>query len=456
MLAASARTGSSPIFAFGVRVLLAATLALACTPPGMPSDILRVERGKLTLAGQVRVDVVSGELVLELAPGSCVDREERRYPDGHIAQASGPCREVPWQKVRVTSPWGVVFPATDGSPARLGFRIDWASSRLDALASDAPLLLAQPWTITAEGTPEPLEYKPDATASRAMLRLVGEATDTQVTVGAVSAPPQLVVSEVRFAEELRNGTANELLVTVTNQGKGDAYRLTAIVHSPVTALHGLRFSFGRLRAGETKTRRAPFQLPRQNDETEALIVIDFDEAHRYAPPPVSQRYPLRKASTMAVFALDCRFDEYTGDAPRVDAGTTVHVSCTVRNDGSPAHAVQVRASFAERPDKVDAPGFDLASDRASRVTLPLEVPRDAPMDSKLTVHIDVVDGAGAHAQAILHLEVARPQLCPEGRITRERFLEKRTELRKKLDAGLISKDDYDRYEAELVRCMKTE
>jgi hypothetical protein len=78
------------------------------------------------------------------------------------------------------------------------------------------------------------------------------------------------------------------------------------------------------------------------------------------------------------------------------------------------------------------------------------------MDSKLTVHIDVVDGAGAHAQAILHLEVARPQLCPEGRITRERFLEKRTELRKKLDAGLISKDDYDRYEAELVRCMKTE
>lgn len=444
---------------FRLRRALVPILALAlvgCLPPSSQSRVLGVQKGRLALVGTVHVEVPSGHLVLELAQDSCVDSEDRIYEDGHIARAVRPCDAIDWQKVRAVSPWGIVFPATSGSPARIVFEVDWASTRLDALASDDPALLQKSWTLAADGLLAPLVFTPDASVRRSMLALVGEATDTQITVGEVSAPPQIVVSEVRFTEELRNGTANDIVVSVTNQGKGDAYRLVAITHSPVTALHGLRLSFGRLRAGETKTRRVHFQLPRNNDETEALVVLDFDEAHRYAPPQTSKRYPLRKASDLAIFALDCHLDEAPGESPRIDAGATVHVGCVVRNDGAPAHAVQVRVSYEDRPGHVEAPAFELGSDRASQVTIPLEVPRDATMDAELTIHIDVVDASGAKAQALLHLEVARPQLCPEGRITRERFLEKRAELRRKLAAGLISKDDYDRYEAELVGCMKTE
>ena len=438
-------------------LLIAATLgAPGCVLPDATNRLLHVEKGTLALVGTVKVDAAHGALVLELAPDSCVDREDRVYEDGHIAHAAHPCASIDWASVHAISPWGVVFPATSGSPAQVSFTIDWANTGLDPLAADDPPLLQQPWTIRADGSPQALSFTPDAGARRTMLFLVGDATDTQVTVGEVSDPPQVVVSDVRFSSELRNGTTNDIQVSVTNKGKGDAYRLSAIAHSPVTALHGLRFSFGRLRAGETKTRRAHFELPRNNDETEALIVLDFVEAHRYAPPQFSRRYPLHQASNLAVFALDCHFDDLAGAVPRVDAGTTLHVGCVVRNDGSPARAVQVRASYVERPYSVDAPVFELGSDRASRVTLPLEVPRDATMDAKLTIHIDVADASGAHAQAVLHLEVARPQLCPEGNISHQRFLEKRAELRRKLDAGLISKDDYDRYEAELVGCMKTE
>jgi hypothetical protein len=227
-----------------------------------------------------------------------------------------------------------------------------------------------------------------------------------------------------------------------------------VSRSNVPALHDIHLSFGRIRPGETKTRRAHFELPRASDEPEALVVLDVDEAHRYTPPQTSMRYPLKKAVDLAVLALDCHFLDLTGDKPRVDAGTTVHVTCNVHNDGSAARGVAIHAGFEGGAPGIDARSFDLAGDRTTRVDLALDVPRDASIDAPLTLRIDAVDASGVRAQAILHLEVARPQLCPGGRITRERFVEKRTELRRKLDAGLISKEDYDRYEAELVGCMK--
>jgi hypothetical protein len=59
-----------------------------------------------------------------------------------------------------------------------------------------------------------------------------------------------------------------------------------------------------------------------------------------------------------------------------------------------------------------------------------------------------------HADATLALEVARPQICPDGKISRAKFQARRAELRRKLDAKLINQAEFDRYETELVGCME--
>jgi hypothetical protein len=66
----------------------------------------------------------------------------------------------------------------------------------------------------------------------------------------------------------------------------------------------------------------------------------------------------------------------------------------------------------------------------------------------------VVDDLGVHAGTTVPLGIASARLCPEGRLSRKAYLEKRAALRKKHDAGLISDDDLKRYEDQLVGCME--
>ena len=64
-----------------------------------------------------------------------------------------------------------------------------------------------------------------------------------------------------------------------------------------------------------------------------------------------------------MLSLDCHFADLSGDKPRVDAGMTVHVTCNVHNDGSPARGVALHAAFEGGQGGADARPFDLASDR---------------------------------------------------------------------------------------------
>jgi hypothetical protein len=45
-------------------------------------------------------------------------------------------------------------------------------------------------------------------------------------------------------------------------------------------------------------------------------------------------------------------------------------------------------------------------------------------------------------------------LCPSGKLTRTQYDERRARLKRTLDAGDLSPDDFDRYDAELLRCLE--
>ena len=47
-----------------------------------------------------------------------------------------------------------------------------------------------------------------------------------------------------------------------------------------------------------------------------------------------------------------------------------------------------------------------------------------------------------------------PKVCPHGRLTREKYRAKRAELKAALDAGELTQEEFDSYDAELVGCLE--
>jgi hypothetical protein len=253
---------------------------------------------------------------------------------------------------------------------------------------------------------------------------------------------------------MHNGAANELVLTLANQGEGAAYRLRVVTRSNIPALHGLRFSYGRLRPGESKTRRARIQVPRENSEAEAVVVLVFEEASGRGPEQTSVRAKVLPAVDRAVLALACRFEGVSGEPPRADAGATVHLGCDVRNDGSATHGVILRVVYPGQKRSIQLLPFDLDAKQTTHMRVAMSVPREAAIDSALAVQVSVVDDQGVRADTTVSVAIASPKICPDGRITREQFLEKRAALRKKHDAGLVNDADYQHYEDELIGCMQ--
>ncbi len=416
----------------------------ACTP----SSACRLD-------GDLVFNRRAGVLRLELAPDACT--MAAILPDqGEHGLACTPYPRKVWTQVTLQSPWHDEIPVSESGPDWIAFKIDFSHADVDPLAARVDEQLERGWTIIAHDTYQQRIWFPEARDRAAMIPLIAEATRTEITVSEVNQPPTLVVQDFHNESELRNGGASVLTLTVVNNGEGAAYRVFATTRSNVPALHGLQFSFGRLQPREAKTRRVKVVLPRDNDETEALVVLVFDEAHQFAPESSSRRFAVRPAVDAPQLSMTCKLAGSDAPRPHVDAGQAVHVACEVRNDGPKAHNVKVSARLSGDSTPVTAAPFDLDSGKQTSVALALRVPRSAALDSELTltVHASAGAGAGSESQVSLPLVVARPKICPDGKLTREQFAKKRAELRKKYEAQLISKEDLDAYETELVGCLE--
>jgi hypothetical protein len=437
---------AAPVRLWPLLVVLALT---ACAASAGEGKLLH--DGRVQLAGTPVVDAATGHVVLQIPWAPCHRSMDRRYDDGRIEIVPLPCY-VTWPSARLTSPWGKVYPASDGDQDHIGFAIDWAAAGIDALDSDQPALLGRPWSFSSPEAAKPLVWTPDRAAQASMLALIGAATQTETEVADVTSPPQIVIGEARFTSDPRNGAASELVVTLQNQGFGAAYRLRMVTRSNVPALHGLRLSFGRLRPGESRTRRIHVELPRDNPEREAIVALAFEEAHGLGPEQTTLHARVLPAIESARLAVACHFGGQ-GNPPRVDAGTQVTLVCDVSNAGSPAHGVRLRVVYPGA-SPIDVPPFDLTARQSKPVNVAIDVPAAAAIDSELVFEVSVVDDLGVHAGTTVPLGIASARLCPEGRLSRKAYLEKRAALRKKHDAGLISDDDLKRYEDQLVGCME--
>jgi hypothetical protein len=204
-----------------------------------------------------------------------------------------------------------------------------------------------------------------------------------------------------------------------------------------------------------ETRSLVVNLPPDNEETEAVIVVEFSEANGFAPAPFSVRLPVRAAAKGVALELTCRVRSAGEGLVTVDAGQSLTIDCQIGNRGVPARGVVVTLGVAGQRDPRKSAPIELGTDRQQTLTFAVEVPRSAKLDERIALHARArAEGTSATAEARLEVVIARPQICPDGRLDRAAYRAKRAELRKAHADGLLSKEELERYEALLVGCLQ--
>lgn len=430
--------------------LTTAFVVLGCTaePPRYPLSGTSRTHTSVDLAGTF-VFSSTGDLLLTLA-NPCTMTPEREsqgryYCDRKSLDALQVKAMLPWQsEIR-----GIWIDAT-----HLAFRVDWKACGLDPLADDAADLVTRPWMIA--GT----HWTPTFTEAQQILRLVAEATDTETELIRGGNAPSLEITsfEIRSAEgatgALHAGGEDEIVVKIANRGVGTAYRVTTTTRSSIASLHGKRLSFGMISPGAEKTRHLRVSIPAFETAPDTMLVLVPAEGNGFTPRNLSRRFAITASKATPVLAVHCSIFGHTGKRPELDAGDDVTLKCVVDNRGTASATVDLETSVAGRPSvhstaQIVSPAGHVSFD------VPISIPADLAINSNVeiatTAHARKTPRT-AHAQVIG--VIGKPRVCRAGTLTRAEYNAKVAAMRAAMASGGLRKDAFDRYDAELVTCMR--
>lgn len=361
------------------------------------------------------------------------------------------CDPAVLKQIRVVAraPWGQDIPGTWNGPAYLEFPIDWKSTGVDPLADNAAAVVAQPWSVSGtQWTPTPAE-------AQAIVELIGKATETETDLVKGGSPPNLEVTAFEVeGNALHAGEPETLKVRISNRGPGIAYRVAATTRSSVDALHGRRLSFGTIPPGTDKVRTLSLTVPETETERDTMLVLQLTEGNGAAPHNVNRRIPIAPSTAAPALTLRCAVEGKPA-RPDLDAGQQMMVQCTVDNTGkADAKQVELDLTVAAGPPTHSLPQA-IAPAQHVVFNMPLVVPRDLPIDAAVEIAITARDRPSSRTARTTIIGVVRkPRLCVPGQLTREQYRAKLTELRAEVVAGDLTQAQLDRYDAELVACLK--
>ncbi len=411
----------------------------------LPIDTSVDLRGKFTFS-------LSGELVLALATPCTVASGSTSEP----APAPSYCNRTFLDAIQVTAmmPWHSKANGIWIDANHIAFRIDWKTCGLDPLADDASDIVTRPWRIS--GT----RWTPSFSEAERILKLVENATETETALIRGGDAPSLEISsfEVQSAEGTNNsfhaGGEDDLVVKITNRGIGTAYRVTATTRSSIPSLHGKRLSFGLIRPGAEKVRRLRVTIPASETSPDSMLVLIPAEGNGFTPRNLSRRIPITASKATPILAARCSIIGHTGARPELDAGDEVVLHCTVDNTGTIGADVELETSIAG-----DAPARSVAQAIApaghASFDVPITVPRSLTINSSVEIAITAHDRKTPRAARTQLIGVVRkPRICSAGTLTRAEYNSKLAALHAQVSAGVLKKAAFDRYDAELVTCMK--
>jgi hypothetical protein len=348
------------------------------------------------------------------------------------------------------TPWGQDIVGTWDGPALVAFRIDWTGTGIDPLADDTAAVLSRPWQIS--GT----QWTPTADEAAALLKHLGEVTGTETELVRGGAAPSLEVAALEVdGGALRRGEPATLVVRIANRGPGTAYRVVATTRSSIEALHGRRLSFGAIQPGADKVRTLPVTLPGSETARDTMLVLVLSEGNGAAPDNASRRISIEPSTGAPALALRCAILGYQAPRPYLDAGQNVTVRCVVENTGNAdARQVSLDAAIGAAAQGHSPPHAVPAAGRAT-LDVAIAVPRGLPIQAPIEIAITARDRASSRsARATVAGVVRKPRLCEPGKLTRAQYQAKVTELRVAVTAGDLTQAQFDRYDAELVACLK--
>jgi hypothetical protein len=387
-----------------------------------------------------------GELQLALAKPCTM---ERRHDSAIIVTA---CDRTELDTIRISAhtPWNQDIPGTWSDAAHVTFRSDWKTSGIDPLADDVRIVVAGPWMIS--GT----QWHPTPMEAEAILKLVSVATETELEVVQGEPPPRLEVTNLEAeGGTLHTGESNMLVVRITNRGSGTAYRVVATTRSSVEALRGRRLSFGSIRPGASKVRQLKVTLPASETAPDTMLVLELSEGNGVTPPNVSRRISIAPSLATPLLAVHCTIVGHDVLRPDLDAGQQLMLRCAVVNNGdAAAPMVDLEASVASgapvhtRPQAIAVSGHAMFD-------IPVTVPHGIPIDASVEIAIVAHDRRFSHTASTKVVGVVRkPRLCVAGQLTDAQYRAKLTEMRAAVAAGDLTQAQLDRYDAELVTCLK--
>jgi hypothetical protein len=363
-----------------------------------------------------------------------------------------PCTRAQLDKIRVVAhtPWNQDVRGTWSDAAHLAFQVDWKATGLDPLAKDAPTVTARPWVVS--GT----QWNPSPAEAGAILTAVGAATETETELVHGGAPPKLEVAAFEVeGDALHAGDPSTLVVRVANHGAGAAYRVVAITRSSIAALHGRRLSFGLIKPGAEKVRKLQVTLPATETAHDTMLVLSLVEGNGVSPRNVSHRIAIAPSAAAPVLAVQCTVGDRKVARPDLDAGQTLKLRCTVDNTGdAEAKRVELEAAVAGGAPGRSAPQAIAASGHLV-FNVPIVVPRTLPIDAPVEIVITARDrDSSRNARTTIVGVVRKPKLCTPGQLTTAQYQAKIADLRAALSAKVLTQEEFDRYDAELVTCLR--
>ncbi len=430
------------------KIVIACALAIgACvTPESRPFIGTLPKDAKLDLAG---VFTLSPDGALHLALTKRCTATISTF--GRVTY-DAPCDRNVLDSIRVIAhtPWNQDIRGTWADSGHIAFLADWKATGIDPLADNVATLVARPWVIS--GT----EWTPTSADAEAILKQLSDATETETTVVKGGPPPSLEVTTFELdGDALHAGQASTLNVRIVNRGSGAAYRVVATTRSSIEALHGRRLSFGLIKPGADKVRTLKLTVPASETAHDTMLVLALSEGNGVAPHNVSRRLPIAPSTAAPVLGVHCTVGGKDVVRPDLDAGQRFNLRCTVDNTGDAvAKQVELEVSVASRAPARSPPqaiavaghlGFDV----------PIIVPRELPIDAPVEISIVARDRQSSRTARTTVVGVVRkPKLCVPGQLTHAQYQAKVAELRAALVNKYLTQDEFDRYDSELVACLK--
>jgi hypothetical protein len=201
-------------------------------------------------------------------------------------------------------------------------------------------------------------------------------------------------------------------------------------------------------------RSVQVEIPASETAPDAMLVLEVREGNGFGPNDVSHRFSIAPDQIASNLAMSCEISGRSRERPELNAGESVTLHCAVDNTGVIPTRIEL---VTERKGAAPIPWPERPVRGRDHVDfeVPIVLPSDLAIDSTVEIAVTARDVISTDIARTTILGVIRkPNPCISGRLSREQYREKIAQLRAAVAEGSMTSEQFDRYDAALVACLR--